>query len=158
LLARLIADHRVCAALIGRENDLATARSILGPHGMPHVDNRVGSASLIETAALIERAALFVGCDSGPAHLAAAVGTPVVALFSGTNDARQWRPWGRRVEVVRNVVPCAPCHRELCPLADHPCMRGLSPAMVLAAVDRMLRESLEGSLQPSLTSTEGLNS
>jgi len=156
LLGRLIADHGACAALIGGASDAATAQSILGPHGIPRVVNRVGRASLIETAALIERAALFVGSDSGPAHLAAAVGTPVVALFSGTNDARQWRPWGQRVAVVRNAVPCAPCHRELCPLADHPCMRGLSPAMVLAAVDRALRESLEVTSQPSLSSTEGL--
>lgn len=138
LVGRLIVEGDARVALLGGEEDVETARSIAGPRRLADVCDRTGRYSLAETAALIERAALFVGPDSGPAHLAAAVGTPVVAIFSGTNDPLQWRPWGSRVEVVRNVVPCSPCHRQQCPLADHPCMRGLTPAAALAAVERLL--------------------
>src|SRR5205814_6167405 len=66
---------------------------------------------------------VFVGADSGPAHLAAAAGANVLVLFSGTNDPRQWRPWGDRVRVLQHSVSCAPCNLRRCPLADHPCLR-----------------------------------
>jgi ADP-heptose:LPS heptosyltransferase len=93
-----------------------------------------------ELAALMERANLFVGADSGPAHLAAAVGTPAVVLFSGTNDSRQWRPAGRDVRVVQHPTVCAPCHRETCPVEGHPCMERLSPEEVAAAITQLLSD------------------
>jgi ADP-heptose:LPS heptosyltransferase len=80
---------------------------------------------------LIAEAELFIGADSGPAHLAAAVGTPAIVLFSGTNRVEQWRPWGARVAVLRHEVACSPCHRQTCPWADHPCMTRLAPNEVL---------------------------
>ena len=92
--------------------------------------------ALTETAALLERADLFVGADSGPAHLAACAGVPSVVLFSGTNQARQWRPWSRRSLVIRHKVSCRPCHQKVCPLADHPCMSGLTPDRVYRALRR----------------------
>ncbi len=89
-----------------------------------------GRFALAETAALLERADLFIGPDSGPAHLAACAGVPSVVLFSGTNRAAQWRPWSRRSMVVRHRVPCGPCHRKICPLVDHPCMTGITPERI----------------------------
>lgn len=95
-----------------------------------------GLLSVTQTTALLERADLFLGADSGPAHLAAAAGVPSVVLFSGTNRSRQWRPWSRRALVLRHRVPCAPCHRKACPLANHPCLTGLTPDRVHRAARR----------------------
>jgi heptosyltransferase-2 len=95
-----------------------------------------GRLSVAQAAALLERADLFVGADSGPAHLAASAGTLSVILFSGTNQPRQWRPWSRYSLILRNRVPCQPCHQKICPLADHPCMTGLEPERVYRAARR----------------------
>ncbi len=89
-----------------------------------------GSLTVTQTTALLERADLFIGADSGPAHLAASAGTLSVVLFSGTNQPRQWRPWSRHSLVIRHRVPCQPCHQKVCPLADHPCMSRLDPDQV----------------------------
>jgi ADP-heptose:LPS heptosyltransferase len=96
-----------------------------------------GSLTVTETTALLERADLFIGSDSGPAHLAASAGTLSVIMFSGTNQPRQWRPWSRHSLVLRHRVPCQPCHQKVCPLADHPCMSGLSPVRVYRGAMRL---------------------
>jgi heptosyltransferase-2 len=95
-----------------------------------------GTMTVSQTTALLERADLFIGADSGPAHLAASVGTLSVILFSGTNQPRQWRPWSRHSLILRHRVPCQPCHQKICPLADHPCMSGLSPDRVYKSAMR----------------------
>lgn len=95
-----------------------------------------GRLSVTQTAALLERAELFIGADSGPSHLAASAGVPSVVLFSGTNRVAQWRPWSRRSLVLRHPVSCRPCHHKVCPLADHPCMSGLDPDRVYRAAKR----------------------
>lgn len=110
----------------------------LSPMLEPHENLRdwTGRLAVTETAALLERADLFLGADSGPAHLAACAGVPSVVLFSGTNRVRQWRPWSRRSLVLRQRVACRPCHRKTCPLVDHPCLSGLSPERVERAARR----------------------
>lgn len=95
-----------------------------------------GRLSVTQTTALLERADLFIGADSGPAHLAASAGTLSVILFSGTNQPGQWRPWSRHSLILRHRVPCQPCHQKICPLADHPCMSGLDPDRVYRAARR----------------------
>lgn len=93
-----------------------------------------GTLTFGRMAAVIEGARLFVGNDGGAAHLAAAVGTPAVVVFSGTNEASQWAPVGARVAVLEHRVPCKPCARTDCPF-DQACLRGVT-------VDAVLRESL----------------
>jgi heptosyltransferase-2 len=95
-----------------------------------------GRMTVTQTTALLERADLFIGADSGPAHLAASAGTLSVILFSGTNQPRQWRPSSRHSLILRHRVPCQPCHQKACPLADHPCMSGLGPDRVYRAARR----------------------
>jgi heptosyltransferase-2 len=92
--------------------------------------------TVTQTTALLERADLFIGADSGPAHLAASAGTLSVILFSGTNQPHQWRPWSRHSMILRHRVPCQPCHQKVCPLADHPCMSALEPDRVIRAARR----------------------
>lgn len=138
LTGRLVVEEGRLVVLVGGAADRTVARQIMGPGPWPGLVDWTGQLSVVELAALLERAELLVGADSGPAHLAAAVGTPVVVLFSGTNRLRQWRPRGPGVTVLRRPVACRPCHRSHCGLADHPCMRGIRPQMVLVAVRRQL--------------------
>ena len=149
LLGRIAVGGGAELVLVGGGKDRIIAGQILGGRPGPAVENRTGRLSVVELAALLRRADVFVGADSGPAHLAAAVGTPVVVLFSGTNHPQQWQPCGEHVTVVRRVVDCSPCHRERCPLADHPCMSGLGAKQVFAAVEKTLREMPHGRVERS---------
>lgn len=121
-------DSGFFVAVIGSADDRPLNDMI---RRQPGVIDLTGQLPLTATLAILERAELFIGVDSGPAHLASATGTPSVILFSGTNQPAQWRPWSRSVLGLRHRVACSPCHQKLCPLADHPCMTGLSPERVL---------------------------
>ena len=140
LIGRLVFQFDARLVLAGNRDDRAIARQILGLQPPAGVIDRTGELDVVRLAALLEGADLFVGADSGPAHLAAAVGTPVVVLFSGTNDARQWQPCGEHVRVLRQPVECSPCHRHRCCWPDHPCMNGLTPDRVAAEVERAIDE------------------
>lgn len=142
LLGRIIVGHGAQVILVGNRRDRTIAGQILAGRDWPGVADWTGRLSVVELAALLQRADLLVGADSGPAHLAAAVGAAAVVLFSGTNSPRQWQPCGRRVRVIRHRVGCSPCHRERCPRADHQCMRLLRPWQVAAEVEQSLNESL----------------
>lgn len=132
LVSKFLADGwRV--VVVGGADDVPAAAA-LGAH--PRLRVWSGRLSVTETAALLERADLFVGADSGPSHLAASAGIASVVLFSGTNRVAQWRPWSRRTLVLRHPVACRPCHHKVCPLADHPCMTGLDPDRVYRAANR----------------------
>jgi lipopolysaccharide heptosyltransferase II len=99
---------------------------------------------LPELTALAARASIFVGNDSGVAHIAAAVGTPQVVVFGSSNVAH-WRPWTDALaEVVREEMPCAPCPGYTCAEFGVPeCIRRVSVERVTAAVERVLSKSLE---------------
>ncbi|MHB0868451.1 MAG: glycosyltransferase family 9 protein [Chloroflexota bacterium] len=103
----------------------------------------VGQASFREFAALLSLADLVVTNNTGPAHVAAAVKTPVVDLFALTNPPQQWRPWGVPHQLLYKDVPCAICYSRVCPY-DHQCLRGVPPAEVVAAAGELLEESSGG--------------
>jgi ADP-heptose:LPS heptosyltransferase len=75
--------------------------------------------------------------NTGPAHLAAAVGTPVVSLFAPTVPAVRWRPWRVPHELLYVDVPCAGCRARTCPVPGHPCLAGVGVDEVVAAVERL---------------------
>lgn len=104
-----------------------------------------GRLSLEQSAAVIKNAALFVGCDSGPAHLATCLGTPSVALF-GPSDARKWAASNELHQVVQSLSPCGPCsmfgYNKLC--RDVACMSSISPQQVLDACHNVLRQAASG--------------
>ena len=79
-----------------------------------------GATSLAELAGVLAGAEAVVVGNTGPAHLAAAVGTPVVSLFAPTVPAARWRPWGVPHELLLVDVPCAGCRARVCPVAGHP--------------------------------------
>src|SRR6185295_17792356 len=91
-----------------------------------------------ELAELIRGAKLYVGNDSGPMHLASAVGTPTVAVW-GSSDSRRWRPWGVPSRVVQNPFECNPCPGYRCLVADTPlCIESVSVEQVTAAAKELL--------------------
>jgi lipopolysaccharide heptosyltransferase I len=104
---------------------------------------RAFATSLPELVALARRCRLFVGADTGPLHLACAVGAPVVGLYGPTDPARNG-PFSREDVVVRRRPPCAPCHRRRCPSHDG-VMTSLSPAEVLLAAETRLGSGERGS-------------
>lgn len=96
-----------------------------------------GRFTLRQTAAVLAAADVLVGVDSGPGHLARAVGTPVISLMSGTNSAARWAP--DPATALRVAVDCAPCRLAVCPVAGHPCLRNIEPAQVPAALAQIER-------------------
>lgn len=97
--------------------------------------NLGGQTTLRELASLYRDAALVITTDSGPMHLSAAVGTPVVALFGPTDPARTG-PYGSGHRVIRRDIPCSPCFRKQC--KDPRCMMEITVEDVFTAVTEVL--------------------
>ena len=102
------------------------------------VVNLCGRLTPRESAAALEGACVFLGHDSGPMHLAASVGTPVVAVFAARNIPRVWFPFGERNEVVYHRVECWGCGLETCLEQRRKCLTSIRVGEVLAAVERVL--------------------
>ena len=135
-LARALAEETTLpVCLIGGPGDRAMAERALAAAGEA-VHDLVGATSLRQLIALLRRGRLFIGCDTGPMHLAAAVRTPVVALF-GPADPERTGPWGAGHRVLRVPPPCAPCNRKTCNQPRHACMEDLT-------VDRVRQAAVEG--------------
>lgn len=102
---------------------------------------RTGEFDLSELRALVERAALYIGGDSGPLHIAATTRTPVVALFGPTLPERSmpWRdPAIGAIAVDAGALPCRPCHQRTCVPGDFRCLTMISPNMVISAAESLL--------------------
>jgi ADP-heptose:LPS heptosyltransferase len=102
-----------------------------------------GRTTLALLAEILAAASCVVVGNTGPAHLAAAVGTPVVSLFAPTLPAVRWRPWRVPHELLHVDVPCAGCRARVCPVPGHPCLGGVAVADVVGAVERLAPLSLE---------------
>lgn len=104
-----------------------------------------GRTTLRQLAAVAERADVVLSGDSGPMHLAAAVGTTVVSVFTCTNVVRH-APYGQESRVVATQVPCAASHRKVCPLMA--CMDELTPFRVWPMLSRTLQEICDRGAAP----------
>ena len=98
-----------------------------------------GALTLGELAALIERAAVLVSNNSGPVHLASALGTPVVDLYALTNP--QHTPWQTPHRVLFRDVECRWCYRSVCPQRHHACLLGVTPGEVVQAALELRAEA-----------------
>jgi lipopolysaccharide heptosyltransferase II len=96
----------------------------------------VGQLNLAELAALISEADLLISNNTGPAHIAAAVDTPVVDLYALTNP--QHTPWQVRSRVLYHDVPCRNCCKSVCPAGHHDCLKRVTPESVTAAAMELL--------------------
>jgi ADP-heptose:LPS heptosyltransferase len=100
-----------------------------------------GEFDLSELGALAARAALYIGGDSGPLHVASTTNVPIVALFGPTLPERSmpWRSEGRKaIAVDAGPLPCRPCHQRHCEPGDFRCLTRLDPARVLEAAEQLL--------------------
>jgi lipopolysaccharide heptosyltransferase II len=136
-------EYGATVVLTGAPSDTALVRAVEAdiPDSV-RVLNLCGRADVIDLAAVIERLAIFVTGDTGPMHLAAAVGTPVVALFGPSVPAR-YAPLSAGSRVVRVDLPCSPCNRirlppDRCRGRVPECLDGISVDAVLAAVRELL--------------------
>jgi heptosyltransferase I len=100
--------------------------------------NLGGQTSLLELACLYKKAQMVISTDSGPMHLAAAVETPVIALFGPTDPVRTG-PYGAGHTIIRAELSCSPCFLKKC--STKKCMEDISPQQVFAAVKKLAKES-----------------
>jgi ADP-heptose:LPS heptosyltransferase len=135
-LVRALAAHGRTVVVTGGPAERDLTASVAGP-ARPGVIDLGGATDFPGLAAVIAGADAIVVGNTGPAHLAAAVGTPVVSLFAPTVPAVRWRPWAVPHELLYVDVPCAGCRARTCPVPGHPCLGELEIADVLAAVERL---------------------
>jgi lipopolysaccharide heptosyltransferase II len=137
LLGDLLARRKGCrVAILGTAAERPLAEAIAAPMQAP-VRVLSGETDLPSLVGLLARLRLLVTGDSGPMHVAAALGTPVVAVF-GSTDHRETGPRGGRHRLLREAVECSPCLLRECPI-DHRCMRRVGVDPVLdAALDLLL--------------------
>ena len=142
VLARRLAEEfpRMRLAILGGSEDKALGAAIAGAGGQRCLD-LTGRLTLPEMVEWIRAGQLMVTNDTGPMHVAAALGTPVVALF-GPTEPRRTGPYGQLPGVLQNELPCLPCLSSRCrytkPLE---CLRGLSVDRVFDAVAARLASS-----------------
>jgi heptosyltransferase-2 len=133
---RLVEKWQAKILLFGKEEERPVVDEILQRLGTEGID-LTGKTGLLQLAALLERCALLVTNDTGTMHMAAAVGTPVVALF-GSTPPLVTGPWGEGHSIVHRNVACSPCWKRTCP-TDHRCMELITVDEVEKAVERHLR-------------------
>lgn len=132
--ALVAAGRRV--AVTGSPGERGLTARVAGPQRQGVVDLG-GATSLAGLAEVIAGARAVVVGNTGPAHLAAAMGTPVVSLFAPTVPAVRWRPWKVTHELLGVEVPCAGCRARECPVPGHPCLEGVAVSEAVAAVERL---------------------
>ena len=127
--------------LVGSSEEVELAESL--PASLS-VINLVGKTGILQLGALLERCEVCVTCDSGPMHIAAAVGMPTVALFGPTSPTRH-QPYGTGHTVIEKPVSCRPCYKQICHRQDAPhlCMKKIDTAEVVKALEIKLRQKMD---------------
>jgi len=145
---RLSKEHGLSVVLVGAPGDQSVHRAFL--EECPDSVDLAGETSFGAMAAVIERAALFVGSDSGPMHVAAAVGAPVAAVF-GPGAPRKTAPRvpAERIRVLYSSEPCSPCRQSFfkdcapCPSGKPPCIEAVTVEQVYDACLELLKSASE---------------
>ena len=135
-IAHLAPDVRI--VLTGSSNELALVEVL--PTSLPII-NLIGKTSILQLGALLERCEVCLTCDSGPMHIAAAVGTPTVSLFGPTDPVRH-KPYGTGHTIIEKPVECRPCYKRMCHRQDAPylCMTEIDPAEVVKTLEIKLHQ------------------
>ncbi len=135
----LIEDRSAWVVLTGSAGEAEANAAVARVLGERCLDLS-GQTTVSELAALMERCRLVVSNDTGVMHVAAAVGTPVVAIFSGRDYPNLWHPYGDCHVVLRKQMDCSPCHAQRCPLYPVPeCLCRITIDEVVQAVDELLK-------------------
>lgn len=116
--------------ILGGENDSNNLKH-------PSVKNLCGKTSMGQLAAILKRCSVVIGGDTGPVHLAAALGVPVIAIFGGS-DVKETAPLTPDTIILTKNYPCSPCRsRPKC--SDYPCLKAIKPEEVFAALCRIMK-------------------
>jgi ADP-heptose:LPS heptosyltransferase len=130
----LLQDAGWSVVVTGSLDERALTAEVAGPDAV----NLGGRLTLAQAAAIVDGAAAIVVGNTGPAHLAAAVATPVVSLFSPVVPAARWAPYGvPHVLLGDQAAPCRDTRARECPIPGHPCLTTVSPQDVVAAVEKL---------------------
>ena len=139
----LITRHGLKIVLIGSADDIRDGDEIVSGAGQSDVVNLAGKTTLREASALLSQAQVFVGNDSGPAHLAAAVGIPLVVL-SGADDPGETSPISSRKHLIQATgLECLGCVKNNCPLKGDTrmlCMKNISIETIACEVARIIND------------------
>ena len=136
-LVDALVDRGWRVAVTGAPSEAALTAAVAGPPRSGVVDLG-GATDLAGLAGVLHGAAVVVSGNTGPAHLAAAVGTPVASIFAPVVPANRWRPWGVPVAVLGDQdVPCAGCRARVCPIEGQPCLAPVTVDAVLHAVEQL---------------------
>ncbi len=143
-LAAADARRRILVVSGPSERDAARAigaRARAATSGAAIIDEI--EVDLRELRAMLERAALFIGGDSGPLHVAGTSGVPIVGLYGPTLSVRSapWRPARFVTESVELELPCRPCHQRTCAPGDFRCLAWITPERVAEAAERALQRA-----------------
>lgn len=139
----LIEQLNACVLVTGAEDERPLVTRVLERVKPEHRASTLALAGVLpfpELCALIQMADLTITNNTGPMHIAAALKTPVIALFALTNPPEQWGPWHVLQRQLYHDVPCRICYSRICPY-QHECLRLVSPQMVLYAAQDLLAES-----------------
>ena len=140
-LVRLLVDRGDTVVVTGGPGERELTAHVAGGIAL----DLGGRTDLPTLAGVLERATVVVAGNTGPAHLAAAVGTPGVSLFSPVVPAIRWAPYGVPVELLGDQTErCAGSRARVCPVPGHPCLAYVSPEEALAAVLRLSSASSKG--------------
>ncbi len=125
LVKEILFSKKIQVVLLGDRSQVSAATELNEKIGSSNLINLVGKTSIKELVAVLNAAAAGVGPDSGPGHLAAAVGTPFVTLFGPTSPERT-APYKCEHLVVQSGASCVSCYKKKCPDLDRQCMRLIS--------------------------------
>ena len=141
LIKKIISTYNLKIVLIGSKEERSLGDNLVQSAGGGDVINLAGKTSIRESASIISTAKFFVGNDSGAAHLAAAVGIPIVVL-SGADDPKSTSPiTANKKMIYLDHLECISCVKNKCPLKGDDvmqCMKGISVEMVLEAISKLV--------------------
>lgn len=132
LLIRRLLDQDYAVVLVGDQKQ--ESLGFLLQEKYENVISLVGKTSLSELVTLLKNSSVSVGPDSGPGHIAAALGTPYISLF-GPTSAERVAPFGFEDLVVKGSIGCSPCYRRECPGLDKLCMRLISVDAIMHKIE-----------------------
>jgi len=137
-LADRLTDQFGCQVLVGGSQQEQDLTQLVVKQAKSRLISIAGLLTIRTLAALLKRAALFVGNDTGVMHIATAVGTPVVGLF-GPSNPREWGPRGGPAEVIYKGLDCRVCFHPMCERGEQNCMQLITVNEVMKAAVRQIR-------------------
>ena len=136
VVKELMARHDIWPVVFGGSEDRESGDRLLAGWGRGY--NAAGALSVRASAAALRQCALYLGNDTGTMHLAAAAGTPCVAVFSARDRPGAWYPYGVEQRVFRTAIECEGCYLEACVERKNECLNRISVEQVLAGCEGLM--------------------